>query len=420
MEPWQSWAIMLAGGALAYWYYTSRNQPKSNKARAATDSEPVQLQAKPNKRRDDNKPRRKTEDTSIGRPVGSDAAVTSSDEPSRSVVKDQGKKRKAGPDAPAPAAAISPVSAKKDEPEQDNQAWAQQMASVRKGTTLEAPARAGAKNRTVRPTSAVDASPAISSASSTGGAEADDDLTPARSPALAAGDISDMLEKQAPGPSVLRLTGSSDSSSANKARPQKEFQPAETKKQRQNRKKLDDRKLEREAAERERQSMMENQRRTAREARGEPARNGIPIGKPPAVSAWAAQTINRVTEAPVPSTTANGAPLLDTFEPESSLGVNDSAAATSTTSRQFHSDNDATGIATSADQTGWNTVGKKKQRKANSDTEEVASPPVIAEKPAVAAPVVQPTKAPSNNYALLDVSSTFDAGSHPDDSQWSA
>ncbi|KAF1356714.1 hypothetical protein BDV97DRAFT_278952, partial [Delphinella strobiligena] len=200
--------------------------------------------------------------------------------------------------------------------------------------------------------SAANLTPNLSSASSNAG-YADDDLTPARSSALAAGDVSDMLEPTATGPSVLRLTESSRPAKANKQRQQTAAQEADTKKQRQNRKKVEERQAQREAEEKERLVLLEQQRRTAREARGEPAKNGVPASKPPAVSAWAVKAAARATQPPAQEITggsgsAGTSGLLDTFDKPS--------------------EEEQMRIATklSEDESGWNTVpkGKKQKKKA--------------------------------------------------------
>jgi len=442
MEPWQSWAVALTGGGLAYWYYTSRNQttPSVTRARAQSITEPAPAQNKASKK--DTRRRRTTLESGKPEPSSSDAAASTSVSDVKSESKEvQNKKRKSGKKdkpAAAPAASTPVVAVEQDEPEEttDNKSWAEQMANLRKGTNLQPPSRNDSNNRTKK-TSASKASPAISASSSTGGADADDEITPAMSPSLAAGDVSDMLEKPGSGPSVLRLNNTSDPNAARNVKSQKEFQPAETKKQRQNRKKVEERRIEREAEERERQQKLESQRRAARESRGEPAKNGISAAKAPAVNAWAADAVNRTESAPVTVAPANNAPLLDTFEPEANSvsstneGPSNGVAATSVVGNFDHEvpseqEQMATAQNSSEDQSGWATVGTKKQKKkgANGEStmpaavEQTSAPAPVAAPPVKVAPAPAPKS--TNGFASLDNGFMYDAGSHPDDSQWDA
>ncbi|KAB8338992.1 hypothetical protein FH972_021931 [Carpinus fangiana] len=118
-----------------------------------------------------------------------------------------------------------------------------------------------------------------------------------------------MLEPTPAGPSVIRITGEEKPKNPKTAAaaPQQE-----TKKQRQNRKKAEEKKLQREQDEQERQALLEKQRRTARESRGEPARNGVSVAPAPANGAWAAHSVANGGSAPAAASTV---PLLDTFEP---------------------------------------------------------------------------------------------------------
>lgn len=420
MEPWQSWAIALVGAAAIYWYYVQNNKPAANRTRSASVSDLVTPQPKAARQRDSTRAKPKPEAAKATGVTLPKLSVQSGDD-STAKASDASKKRKAGKKqsaAPSPSLSPAPV-AKRQEmddvaEEDDSKAWAQQLASLKKGTSLAPPTRTDSRNRTVKQSAAT-----FSSASSNA-ADADDDLTPAMSPSLAAGDVSDMLEPTASGPSVLRLTGSSKPTKANQTRQQSQAQEQETKKQRQNRKKVEERRLQREAEEKERQALLEAQRRTAREARGEPAKNGIPVSKPPTNSAWAADVANRATQPPAVAVTGSNAPLLDTFEQGADRGL--------------PSEEDQLRLAKqiSQDDSGWNTVAKgKKQKKKTpavgsedsntSDAGSVHNAPI--EKPAplpkVTAPAPKSTAASTNGYSSL-YDSGYDAGSHPDDSQWTA
>ncbi|GAB7350890.1 hypothetical protein MBLNU459_g1406t1 [Dothideomycetes sp. NU459] len=426
MEPWQSWAIVVIGGAVAYYYYIHQQKPKANRTRTASVSSDSALpQPKPARRREDTKAKPRSEVPSaaganvpqLNVHAGDESAGTSGTEPTR--------KRKGGKKLPVSALVDTAVPGKRQQlkrpevdesaqDEDDNKAWAQQLASLKKGTTLAPPAQSNSRSKTVKQ-SATSRNQTLSSSASSTAADADDDLTPAMSPSLRAGDVSDMLEPTPAAPSVLRLTESSKPAQTKQPRQQNAFQVQETKKQRQNRQKVEERKLQREAEEKERQALLEKQRRTAREARGEPAKNGVPASKPPAVSAWAAQAAARATAPPVVESHGSDAPLFDTFDRD--------AAHT----------NGAAPKEQSEDDSGWSTVPKGKKQKSKgavagsgesngsedgygyaAPAEKSLPPPP---KPAAAAPVPKPT-ATQVPPSLYD--SGYDAGSHPEDSQWSA
>ncbi|TIA15152.1 hypothetical protein D6C80_05299 [Aureobasidium pullulans] len=420
MEPWQSWAVALIGAAAVYYYYFQHGKPAANRTRSASVSDFVAPQPKTARRRDSTKPKPKSEVTkATGVTIPQPSSVLSGED-SSSKASDVSKKRKAGKKqsaTPAPSLTPAPAPAPKRQEiddddvaqEEDNKAWAQQLASLKKGTSLAPPARTDSRNRTVKQSSKT-----FSSASSNN-ADADDDLTPSMS---SAGDVSDMLEPTASGPSVLRVTGSSKPAKANQPRQQTQAQEQETKKQRQNRKKVEDRRLQREAEEKERQTLLETQRRTAREARGEPSKNGIPVSQPPTSSAWAEEVAKRATQPPAVAVTSESAPLLDTFEQSNGASEEDQLRL----AKQI-----------SQDDSGWNTVpkGKKQQKKKGpigasedsniSDAGSVVNAPT--EKPAplpkVTAPTAKAPAASTNGYSSL-YDSGYDAGSHPDDSQWAA
>lgn len=164
----------------------------------------------------------------------------------------------------------------------------------------------------------------LSGTSSTTGADGDDDLSSTNSPAFGAtdsftnhGEVSDMLEAPAPGPSVLRLTESTQPQRVAKPRQDKAVQEQESKKQRQRKAKNEARKEELRQAEQERRVLLEKQLRTAREAEGRPAKNGVPVSKPPARNAWSASgdAGSGQSSLQAPSLAAgSNTPLLDTFD----------------------------------------------------------------------------------------------------------
>lgn len=441
MEPWQSWGVAIAIGGGLYYYYTHKEAPKPNKTRAASISDASQQPAKLTKRRTEPKLRRKTEDSTT--PEISSTELASRADAAVSTATESSKKRKAAkkvPEAKTSAPAVTVAANDVDTTEEDdNKAWAQQLAQLKKGTNLAPPTRTDSRNRTVKQ-SAAGATPTFSSASSNG-AEADDDLSPAMSPSFTAGDVSDMLEAPTPGPTTLRLTDPANPVKARQPRQQAAFQEQETKKQRQNRKKKEEARLQREAEEQQRQALLEKTRRAAREARGEPAKNGMAASKPPTNSAWAAQAAARVTEAPTVATSgSNNGPLLDTFDQDaestasSSGALANSTAATSTVTNfdnELPSEEDQLTLAKklSSDESGWNTVpkGRKQKKKGtelnNGVSDSVAYAPTPVEQPAAPAvkapaPATKTQQPVTNAYASL--TSGIDAGSHPDDSEWGA
>lgn len=173
-----------------------------------------------------------------------------------------------------------------DDDEANNREFARQLASVKQGTKFTAKSKDDVRQKSVKQSRAEEAprkaaaapeEPKVSAPSSTAGIDADDDRSSAASPVVSAvntaGDVSDMLEKPAPGPSVLRLTDTEEKTN-NKSRPAKAAAPVETKKQRQNRKKAEAAKAAREEAEADRKVRLEAQRKTVRLAEGRAAQDG--------------------------------------------------------------------------------------------------------------------------------------------------
>jgi hypothetical protein len=123
-----------------------------------------------------------------------------------------------------------------------------------------------------------------------------------------------MLEQPAPGPSILKITESSTPSRQKKTKPAATFEAVETKKQRQNHKKAEAKKLAREEDEKARQVALEQQRRTARIAEGRAAKDGSTFlaAKAPTESAWIASPAGGANGSKAPNTSVD---LLDTYEP---------------------------------------------------------------------------------------------------------
>ncbi|KAK8166830.1 hypothetical protein IWX90DRAFT_385917 [Phyllosticta citrichinensis] len=390
MEPWQSWALTLVLGTAAYYYYSlSTRKNAVRPARAASFSEDTPVRT--TRKRDEPKPKRKPDTAN----------------------------KKKEQEAVNKAPAMVSQQAVDEEQDQDKQ-WAHQLAGLKKGTSLAPPERNNARSKTVKQRTA-DVDRGLTSGSSTNDADADAETSPAHSPALnaAAGGVADMLEAAAPGPSVLRLTEPTNPVAQKKTQKKAAPEPKETKKQRQNRKKVEQEKAIRDEAEQARRVQLEQQRRTAREARGEPAKNGI--GAAPASNAWTAKK----------ETTSNGdGPLLDTFEPKAT-NSRPSAPTGTIWERDLPSEEEQMRLAMA--DSGWNTVekGKKgKKKTANAEPESVSA----KEAPEVQSlPLTDTSNTSRSNTMSTDndvkpnglgasaVNVDYmrgDIGSHPQDSDW--
>lgn len=220
--------------------------------------------------------------------------------------------------------------------EVDNKEFARQLSVLKTGTSLSAPGKTSQQQVKTRKLSKIKGQPSngrgastvegkgMSTNSSTTGADGDDDFSSINSPEVKAVEssiepsgISDMLEAPTPGPAVLRLVESQQPQRPKQPKQSKVAQEQESKKQRQNKAKTEARKAEREQMEKERRVLLEKQLRTAREAEGRPAKNGVPVAKPPP-SIWTKPS-NGEANVPPPSAATNGvtrnpAALLDTFD----------------------------------------------------------------------------------------------------------
>jgi hypothetical protein len=241
----------------------------------------------------------------------------------------------------------------------------------------------------------------VSGASST--ADADDDQSSAASPSLGATlasklpsgkDVSDMLESSGVAPAVLKISGSEKPARPAKPQQQRTESTQETKKQRQNRKKVEEAKAQREADEKERKILMEKTRRTARESRMEPAKNGLQPAKAPSSSAWAEGPSKKVT-----SSTSNNQ-LLDTFEPADVSGpgqpvTNNKASTTESLANGHYAnlpDEDEQMRMAMADSQ-WTSVTKKPRKsKAPEDTTDDGSDSGSASAPVVKHIVTKPVE----------------------------
>lgn len=335
------------------------------------------------------------------------------------------KKRKlaAAKPRPEPQPTVQ-VHVKDEEPEKEDMSarqFAEQMMRAKKGTNLTASNNKEQRVRTVKQGN-VAKTPLPSSGSSH--TDADDDMSPAQSPALNAGDVADMLEPAPAGPTTLRLTPSNKPTKEKAPKPKKE-EVIETKKQRQNRQKKEAEKQERARQEQERKILEERQRRAAREARGEPAKNGSSVSKPPAKNAWTDGTpVQPANDHDMPlivNGSTNG-PLLDTYDAESTAssdGMKASTAATSTTEAESsHRDQDMSSgeeviAKAQGGDDGWTTVAVPRKQKKTGNTVSAESKPSQMAKASI-------NNRPNGFLALKDESEQR-AGLDPlDASNWDA
>lgn len=312
------------------------------------------------------------------------------------------KKRKGGKKAggqPAQSSAVDVVPASVEQIDSDdalshdidNAEFARQLSRLKAGTPLNKPSTVAETRKAKKPGKQEEAPPVlvnglghaadgppnpngVSTASSTTGADADDDLSPAVSPEFgatktptAAGDVSDMLEVPKQGPSILRLTEPAESQETRQPRPPKPATEQETKKQRQNRKKNEEKKMAREAEEKERRIRLEKQLRTAREAEGRPAKNGLGSSQAPVANAWDKPDGEGASK--YLSLTATNDTLLDTFDQTTRVTTNSHSnggngnSADRERKSELPSEEEQMRLLTELDGKGWNTVKKNSKAK---------------------------------------------------------
>ncbi|KAJ4354816.1 hypothetical protein N0V95_003501 [Ascochyta clinopodiicola] len=255
------------------------------------------------------------------------------------------------------------------------------------------------------------------SAATSAGADASDDSSSASSPVRATPkapsgkDVSDMLGSAGASANVLSIKASDKPAKATKPKAQKVETPQETKKQRQNRQKVEAQKAQREEDEKQRQVMLEKQRRTAREARGEPAKNGV-AAKLPTNNPWAGQSSGGAVQAP---SSAPSGQLLDTFD-VASTASSSATNGTNNTPDTISNSGSYNGLPSEEEQmrlamednSAWTTIPKGgKKQKATQVTEESTASTAAPAQPTkpVQAPQVKKTenRAPTSNsrYGIL-------------------
>lgn len=296
-----------------------------------------------------------------------------------------------------------------DDDAASNREFARQLASVKQGTKFTGKAKDETRQKSVKQSRAEelpvsgDSGVAISAPSSTAGIDADDDRSSAASPVLGAtvaGNVDDMLEKPAPGPTVLRLTPSTEEKKPVKTKA-KAAEPVETKKQRQNRKKAELAKAVREEAEADRKVKLEAQRRTARVAEGRAAKDGSAFMAAQAKSnAWKG---NGGKPAAAESNGFLPSQPLDTFDPNAvqpakAKSAAPSAAKTDDWISSLPSEEEQMEMLRKEEEDSWSTV-KPKARKAKTAEQ--------AENGQATAAVKTPAAATSNGVASKSQGKAF-------------
>lgn len=443
MEPWQSWAVVAVGAGAAYYYYNTKNSPKA--AQALNSATAERSRARPNRRKEEQRTKSKDQNVSVRKPTSQDqpaAAVVSSKDITS---EEQSRRRKPG----KPMAKEKSIN---QLPKQDNKAedkegmddldFARSLSNAKIGTSLKSNTRSDSPRKTVKQNAAALA-PNVSSTSSNSLNDTDNDASSTASPMLSASkeqkssngvDVSDMLEAPSSGPSVLKLTESNDPKQEKRPKQKNNAPTQETKKQRQNRRKVEETKLQREEQERERQALLEKQRRTAREARGEPAKNGLGNANSQASNVWkgsenAAPESNRKVDLPAT------VPLLDTFDRNDSSkikanGVSDQRGTPASKGADWKNDvpseEDQMRLIKEQDDSSWSTVGKKAKKKVVRQPNGQASGNESSDALPQDKPIAKPSHLPKpadNSYGSMESTNSFGSfdfrgKSHPNDSDW--
>ncbi|KAL8902745.1 MAG: hypothetical protein Q9207_004420 [Kuettlingeria erythrocarpa] len=404
LEPWQSWAIVAVGATGAYLYYSRTGNKRRGRGRTPFNPNMVKRRNSPHRASDvDADPAGSGAASKIRSKKGENRVDAATAQVASSVIPPGSngklKKRKGGKQEVAQVAQSSSVdappaiAADDGTDEVDNREFAKQMSGLKTGSSMAKKdlARGSTKKQGKQAELPLNSFNALatgttggashsnmkelSNASSTTGADADDDLSPVASPPFSAqqqtatsGDVNDMLEAPSKGPSVLRLTDLEEPK--RQSRPPKFAQEAETKRQRQNRRKNEEKKLARAQAEKERRVLLEKQLRTAREAEGRPARDGV--AAPSVSNAWS-KTSASVTTPQQASSSMPNSQLLDTFDESPNGGSHAAQDMPTSNMKAWHNEapleEEQMRILSEMDGSGgWNTVskgGKKKKSAVN-------------------------------------------------------
>lgn len=392
MNPYLSWAIVLVFAGGLGLYYNAPKLKNRTPVRLADEKTENVLATKKQKRKV-----KKTPESSVA-PV--DRTV-----------------RSPGPESKSQEA---------DKPDEDidSKEMAKRFAAVRNGTSQlgsdNAKSQKSKKDKkaaalTVGGSNDRSGSHVSTPASSTTGADADDDLSSAESPNVnaSARDVSDMLEAPPPGASVLRVTGSVDDQ-PKKQKPQS-FKPVETKKQRQQKAKNEARKAQVQEAEEQRRKLLEKQLHSARESeRREAAKSQ------PAIPTNAWQTKGNAVNGVPKAAEVPKMDLLDTFGDEAPSAAPSTTSPSKKWAQGLPSEDEQMRMLGAANgQDEWTTVSSRKLKKKGAKAEESASEASASES--------QPTPAPMPAQPKITVTPTYvpdilrsQQKGHPLDSDWAA
>ncbi|KKK26348.1 hypothetical protein ARAM_004206 [Aspergillus rambellii] len=394
MNPYLSWAIVLVVAGGLGWYYNDTNAKGKTPVKPLAEKTESAPSAKKQKRK-----------------------VKKSPEPSPAPA----------PSSEKPTFEFKAPEVDTQDEEIDRKEMAKRFAAVKNGTSsqfADGESKSQKKKKKTTKAAAVPPQPEASNnersasrvstrTSSTTGADADDDLSPAGSPQVnptvsSTGYVSDMLEAPAPGASVLRVTGSMDSDSQKKKAKNQSFKPVETKKQRQQRLKNEARKQQVQEAEEQRRKLLEKQLHTARESERREAAKSTPA---PQTNAWQVQETPQAVNGTPEASQSTRAPqtakveLLDTFEPG------------------LPSEEEQMRILGATDDA-WTTVSSKKtKKKGGKDESEVSAsesqPAPIPAPISTSAPAPVEPKVKVTPTYLPDILQSKEKG-HPLDSDWAA
>ena len=337
-----NWAIFLGTGAGLIWYYTSSNKHRRGPAHSVPSRE-VQQTLK--KRNEVNKNRKKEKDSAQPREGSVDNTIKATEVKSAGSGSDSlqrkvksSKKKGKGNDAGVSSAVevvptLTPVITTSKEESKDeigDKELAQQLASLKAGSSLKAPETNALRIRTKKQ-SKISRQSGTSTSDTTNGADADDDCSPsdvgATSPFLHAPvkvheagpttsnkmGVEDMLEAPTAGPSVLKITPPVQPQRTPQPKKPKPVVEAETKKQRQQRQKREAEKTMRAEQEKERMAKMNAHRASVRVLEGRPAKNGESWQLQQQQNAWIAK---KAEESKEQESRLSSQPLLDTVHNE--------------------------------------------------------------------------------------------------------
>lgn len=303
------WTVVF-GAAGAIYVYSNKSKNKAKPQIAAKQASKVVEDRKEPKSK---KPKK-------------DGGLSGGDRDNKSSAKAEKKKAPAPQKTEPTQATVKPVTEDSDNDDaENNRKFALQFAKTQAGTQFSGKSSTTAnRQKSVKQSRAQEK--AIKDSGNVTAGDADDDQSFTDSPEVGptsvtspvTSGISDMLEPAAPGPSVLKVTEPANPKPAKKEKAKAAPQPAETKKQRQNRAKIEAAKLVREQEEKERKVKEEKQRRTAREAEGRAAKDGSQFmaSQKPADSAWTASPA--ANKSNTFATDSDKFDLLDTTEDKTS------------------------------------------------------------------------------------------------------